>query len=209
VAKFVTESIPRDRITRLHLVRHGAVGDAWDDRVYGQMDVPLSAEGEAQAEALGKRMAGMSLDAVYASDLARARETARRVARTCGLTVRLLPALREASFGHWQGELWADILSRHADEVRARFANPADAKMKGGESLRDLKFRVMPAVEALVERHRGGSVAVVTHGGVTRVVIADALGMDLGSSFRLVQSHCCLNTLDYYPEGGVVRLVNG
>ncbi len=207
--KFVKEMVPRRRITRLHLIRHGDVGDAWDDRVYGQMDVGLSARGEAQAEALGARMAGMGLDAVYASDLARAIETARRVARPCGVSVETVAALREASFGHWQGELWTDILARHADEVRARFASPATAKMKGGESLEELRARVMPAVETLVERHRGESVAVVTHGGVTRVVIAEALGMDLGASFRLVQSHCCLNTLDYYPDGVVVRLMNG
>jgi broad specificity phosphatase PhoE len=185
VPKFVTETVPRHRITRLHLIRHGDVGDAWDDRVYGQMDVGLSTRGEAQADALGARMAGMGLDAVYASDLARALETARRVAQPSGVSV------------------------EHGDEVRARFADPATAKMKGGESLAELRSRVMPAVETFIERHRGGNAAVVTHGGVTRVVIAEALGVDLGASFRLVQSHCCLNTLDYYPDGVVVRLVNG
>jgi alpha-ribazole phosphatase len=209
MAKFVTKIVPADQITRVYLIRHGAVGEEWNDRVYGQMDVPLSEKGRSQADALSERMADMSLDAVYASDLSRAVETAARVARAHDLSVETVSALREASFGHWQGVEWSDILDRFADEVRARQSDVAGAKMEDGESLVELQSRVMPAVGEIVKRHRGESVAIATHGGVTRVVIADALGLDLAACIRIEQSHCCLNKLDYYPDGVVVRLMNG
>ena len=207
--KFVTRVVPREEITRVYLVRHGAVSTEWNDRVYGQLDVPLSEEGMAQAEALGRRMSSMRLDAVYASDLARALNTAEVLAGPHGLAVEAVGAFREASFGHWQGKPWADILAHHADEVRAIYADFGGACMKDGESLKDLAARVLPALREIISRHRGESVAVAAHGGVTRVIIADALGMDLSASRRIEQSHCGLNTLDYLPDGVTVRLLNG
>lgn len=207
--KFVTRMVSREEITRVHLVRHGQVSAEWSDRVYGQLDVPLSEEGMAQAKALGDRMASMPLDAVYASDLARALDTAKALAAPHGLAVEAVGAFREASFGHWQGKRWMDILTNHADEVRAIYADFGEAKMRDGESLADLAARVLPALREIIARHRGESVAVAAHGGVTRVIIAEALGMDLSASRRLEQSHCGLNILDYQPEGAYVRLLNG
>ena len=209
MAKFVKEVVPRERVTRVCLIRHGAVGPEWNERVYGQWDVPLSPEGEAQADRLAERLASARIDAVYTSDLLRALETARRVALPHGLPLRPDPTFREASFGHWQGQLWSDILARHMDEVDARIADPAAAKMKEGESFLELRDRVVPAFHALVERHRGGRIAVVSHGGVIRVLIADALGLDLGRIARIEQSHCCLNIIEYHSEGAILRLLNG
>ena len=207
--KFVTQMIPRERITRVHLVRHGEVSREWHDRIYGQLDVPLSTAGQAQAEALGRRMDAMPIDAVYASDLSRAFDTASALARPHGLPVKAVRAFREASFGHWQGQSWAEILERHGDEVRARSADFGGAKMKDGESLVELAARVLPALREIVMRHQGESVIVATHGGVTRVILADALGMNYSACARIEQSHCCLNTLDYLPERAYVRLING
>lgn len=209
MAKFVKEVIPRDRVTRVYLIRHGAVGPEWNDRVYGHWDVPLSPEGAAQADRLAERLASARLDAVYASDLLRALETARRVALRCGVPLHPDPAFREASFGHWQGQLWSDILLRHLDEVDARIADLAGAKMKEGESFLELRERVVPPFRALVERHRGGRIALVSHGGVGRVLIADALGLDLGRIARIEQSHACFSIVDYSPEGALLRLLNG
>ena len=207
--KFTVRIVPRAEITRVYLVRHGVVSEEWRDRVYGQLDVPLSETGRAQAEALGRRMAAKRLDAVYASDLARALDTARAIGRHHDLEVRKVPAFREASFGHWQGRRWLEILSEDADEVRARYADFGGAKMKDGESLEELGRRVLPALRDIVERHRGQSVAIASHGGVIRVILADALGMDLGGCARIEQRHCSLNLLEFGPEGARVRLVNG
>ncbi len=207
--KFALRIVPRSEITRVHLVRHGVVSDEWRDRVYGQLDAPLSEKGQAQAEALSLRMADTRLDAIYASDLTRALDTARAIARRHNLEARAVPAFREASFGHWQGRRWIDILSDDADEVRAIYADFGGAKMKDGESLAELGQRVMPALRDIVERHRGESVAIASHGGVIRVILADALRMELSASARIEQFNCSMNVLDYGPEGVRVRLVNG
>lgn len=207
--KFAIRVVPSTEITRIHLARHGAVSDEWRDRVYGQMDVPLSEKGMAQAETLAERLAEARIDAVYASDLSRALETARAIGRRHRLDVRPVPAFREASFGHWQGRRWLDVLSEDADEVRAIYADFGGAKMKDGESLAELRERVAPALREIVERHRGGSIAIASHGGVIRVILADALGMDLSASVRIEQTHCSLNVIEFGPEGPRVKLVNG
>jgi len=207
--KFQTQRIPSEKITRVYLVRHGEVSAEWHDRIYGQLDVPLSDAGQAQAEALGRRMEARRIDAVYASDLSRAMDTASALARLHGRPVKPVRAFREASFGHWQGLSWAEILERHGDEVRARSADFGGAKMKDGESLEELAARVLPALREIVAKHPGESIVVAAHGGVTRVIIADALGMDYSACARIEQSHCCLNTLDYLPGRVYVRLLNG
>ena len=102
-------------MTQIFFARHGET--AWNAvrRVQGWTDIPLSPRGEAQAEALGRRMAAILLVAVYSSDLGRAVQTAKPAANAQGLTVRPLPGLREKGFGDWEG-LTAEDLERDYPE---------------------------------------------------------------------------------------------
>lgn len=160
------------------VVRHGESTWNADGRYQGQTDVPLSALGALQAASLAERLTGQSFDAVYSSDLARARQTAEVVAeRLQGApAVRLCPELREINVGELTGLVVSEIKARYADYLTALQADPWATRRPGGESMEDLFARCGAAFHALRAAHPGGRVLVFTHGGVVRVAVGLALG---------------------------------
>ena len=166
-------------MTRFWFIRHGQTD--WNLRgcFQGHIDVPLNGTGHAQARALAARLAATPADAIYASDLQRARQTAEPLAAAWQRPLQLLPGFREQAFGIVEGldlpavqrehpALWADWLRQQSD-----FALP------GGESLRSFAARVLGGVHTLAAAHPGGEVAVVTHGGVLDVLWRTAQGLPL------------------------------
>ena len=151
-------------MSTLLLVRHGETDWNADGRLQGQTDRPLSDFGRRQARRLADELADEELEAIYSSDLSRARETAEIVAERLGLPVALDPDLREKDWGTWEG-LTA------VERDRVEFA---------GESTEEHQERILRALRRIAERHPGdGRVLVVTHGGSMRRVQTAALGWAL------------------------------
>jgi len=170
-------------VTTLYLARHGESDWNVERRWQGNADRPLTDLGRRQAGQLAERLASTPLDAVYSSDLLRARETAAAVARRQGLEVRTLAALREVDVGSWSG------LTR--EEVEERFPAAFATWREGGhgwvdgEAYEDMAGRVVTAVLEIAGSHPGGSVLVVAHGGPIRALHAVALGLDISEHRRL------------------------
>ena len=150
-------------MTVLLLVRHGETDWNAEGRLQGHTDQPLNDYGRRQAHGLAGELAGEQLDAVYASDLARARETAEIVGERLGLPTVLDPDLREKDWGTWEG-------LTPVERDRVEFV---------GESTGEHAERMLRALRRIAERHPGGRVLVVTHGGSMRRVQAAALGLAL------------------------------
>lgn len=195
--------------TRLYLVRHGQVADGHTDRYHGHNDVDLSPTGIRQCEALAAYLQDVPLAGLYASDLTRTRQGADIIGQGRGLEVQTIPAFREINFGIWEGLTFQEIMARYPEELQQRFADLANYRIPGGESLRDLQARVLPALQDLRHRHEGQNFLIVAHAGINRVILAHALELDLQYIFRLDQAYANLNIIDYYPDLAVVRLLNG
>jgi broad specificity phosphatase PhoE len=148
-------------VTTLLLVRHGETDWNAVGRLQGHTDRPLSDFGRRQAQQLAEELEDEPLDAIYASDLARARETAEIAGERLGLPVVLDPDLREKDWGTWEG-----LTSVERDRVE--FV---------GESTEAHQERILAALRRIAERHLGGRVLVVTHGGSMRRVQTAAMGM--------------------------------
>lgn len=146
----------------LWLVRHGETTASRDRRLAGWTNVPLTAEGERQAEALRPRLAGETFDSVWSSDLERALRTARLAWGEPWQDTRL----REMSFGQLEGRSW-DSLERAEQEALVRFSGYA---APGGESFDALQARVLSFVGALPP----GRHLLFTHGGVVRLLSREA-----------------------------------
>ncbi|MFU8856793.1 MAG: histidine phosphatase family protein [Deferrisomatales bacterium] len=200
--------MPHPAPTRLFLVRHGEVFG--EGVLHGHVDVALTPRGRQQMEAVAQRLAGEDLAAVYCSDLSRAREGARAVASPRGLPVREDPAFRELHLGRWDDRSFA-VLWREERELLERWrADLEGFVVPGGESLSQLRARVLPSLEAALGRHPGRSLCLVAHGGVNRVILFEALGVPLARFHSVAQEYACLNQIDYHPDGrSIVRLVNG
>jgi probable phosphoglycerate mutase len=176
--------------SRLVLVRHGETD--WNRRriVQGHADVPLNENGKTQARAVARRLAGEKLDVLYTSDLSRARETADEIGAACGLAVRPDARLREIDVGAWSGLSRKEIRKRHPETVAA-LERGEDPLRGDGESLVDLRARVVAAYDDLAAAHPGETVAVVGHGGSLKVLIGHLLGL---ADARLTQLSVAGNT---------------
>jgi len=193
--------------TRVFLVRHGATVLSAEDRYAGSVDVALSDEGTAQARALGTRLAGEALAAVYASPMSRAQDTARRIVDGRGLDVATIPELRETDHGHWEGRTREEIRAAFPDEYARWERDPFTFAPSSGETGLQVLARALPAFLAIVGRHPDSAVLVVSHKATIRLVIGELLGVELrGYRDRLDMSPCGLNILDV-KSGAEARLV--
>ncbi|MBP1752396.1 MAG: alpha-ribazole phosphatase [Geobacteraceae bacterium] len=196
--------------TRVYLVRHGEIAGSEVFRYNGQTDVPLTPKGVDQYRQLAERLKDTSIRACYASNLSRCELGAHIICDPLGILPVLRGELREMSFGAWEGMTWSELAKNYPDEWQARQNDMVAYRAPGGENLLDLHGRVMPVIMEIVERHRGGEVLVIAHGGVNRVILLDAIGAPFSSMFRIEQDYGCLNIIDYYGDGiPVVTLLNG
>lgn len=155
-----------EQATRIIAIRHGETDWNVDTRIQGQLDIGLNDAGRWQARRLAEALADEALDAVYSSDLARARDTAQTVAGRAGLEVRTDVGLRERGFGVFEGLTFAEIERRFPEPARRWRQRDARFGPEGGETLTVFYRRAVASVTALAAQHRGQHIAVVAHGGV-------------------------------------------
>jgi phosphoserine phosphatase len=171
------------RVTTLLLARHGETDWNRARRWQGHADRPLTDRGRAQAAALGDRLADIALDAVYSSDLRRARETAEAVALPHALDVIELPELREVDVGSWEGLTRDEAESNFPDGFRLWLAGGTG--WDDGETYAEMSRRVLAVVEQIASDHEGGRILIVSHGGPIRAIHGAALGMDVEAYRRI------------------------
>ncbi len=154
-------------MTRLIIWRHGNTDWNAASRVQGQTDAPLNDLGREQARTAAPLLAALRPDAIVASDLSRAADTAAALAALTGLPVRSDARLRERHFGRWQGLLLTEIAERFPDEyARWRAGDPDPGA--GIEPLDELGKRIGTALQEVAAEAAGGTIVVATHGGAAR-----------------------------------------
>jgi broad specificity phosphatase PhoE len=170
-------------MSRVYFIRHAETEMAGS--FCGHLDPELNARGRDQAMAL-RNLEG--LERVYSSDLRRALSTAEAIGRP----VVVRPALREIYFGQWEGLSWEEIECADADYAREWLARFPELTAPGGESFREFEARVLEEVNWLLGQT--GPIAVVTHGGVLRVVLRHFHGCSDAEAWQRTQSYCCVIT---------------
>ena len=182
---------------RLLLARHGETAWNAEGRYQGREDIPLSATGEAQARALGERLRELRIDRAVASPLARARRTAElALGDARGPMLSLDEGLLEIAHGTWEGLLAPEIRERDPDRARAWRDTPHEVLMPGGESLQHVLDRAWPAFERATDKLGEGTLLVVAHDAVNRVILCRVLGLPLARLWRFRQAPTTLNLLE-------------
>ena len=189
------------RRTVIYLLRHGEVAAAQTRRFIGHLDVPLSANGEAQCAAQARRLASVRLDALFTSDLLRARHSGEIIGAPHGLVPEALPALREMDMGRWDGLSAAEVEEREPGVLEAFAARVGEYPFPGGEDVPQLLARVWPAFEAIAAAHAGHAVAVVAHAGANRAILCRALGLPLARLLAFGQDYAALSVLERADSG--------
>jgi alpha-ribazole phosphatase len=194
--------------TRIWLIRHGEPGGV-RGRCYGKLDVGLSATGRAQMERSAECLRSERLEAIYCSPRLRTIESARFVAAFHDCTPQADEGLCEIDFGDFEGMTYDEIAVKYPEIYRQWMESPTAVKFPNGESFAEMRARVLRAFEAIRERNEGRTVAIVTHGGVIRIVLAWALQMPDTCLFRLAQDYAAVNLLHCLDGVPIVQLMNG
>jgi len=197
-------------MARVLLVRHGETLLNVESRYSGQRDTPLTPRGEAQQDRLRARLAAEPIGRVVSSDIARCAALAAAIAADHGLTAEPDPALREASFGDWEGLTYAEAMGRDRAAMVAFNRDTVRVAPPGGETLLALEARARPAFDALVKAHkdREGALLLVSHGGTLRALLCSLLQIPLDRHWTLNVDPASLSILDVYPMGPIVSVLN-
>ncbi|GAA2568871.1 MULTISPECIES: histidine phosphatase family protein [Streptomyces] len=187
---------------RIILWRHGQTAWNVERRFQGSTDVELTGTGVAQARRAAQLLVHLGPDAIVASDLARAANTAAELAVLTGLQVTLEEGLRETYAGAWQGLTHEEIIARYGDEYAA-WKRGEPVRRGGGELETEVADRAAPVVLRHAEKlAEDGTLVVVSHGGTIRTTIGRLLGLEPHSWESLGGlTNCCWSVLGEGARG--------
>ena len=195
--------------TRLYLARHGETTTSSEFRYVGHMDVDITENGVEQMKSLRDRLMNEDLHALFSSDLLRSRKGAEIISSIHEIEPMAHADFREINLGIWEGLTREEIIAKFPEDYERRLQDLAYSSIQNGESFKDLQVRVVKRLSVILNEWKGKNIVLLAHGGVNRVILFDALQLDLQLLPRIDQDYGCLNIIDYYDDGPVVKLVNG
>ncbi len=193
----------------LYLLRHGET--EWNDqwRLQGQKDTPLSPKGILQAEKAAKILKNLGIDFIYCSDLNRAAKTSEIIAQEFKGQVQVYRTekLREISFGDWEGKKYEEFSREEKEYYQRWLQDPVNCFIPGGESLEDVKKRVMEFIASVLKK-KEKNILLVSHGGPIKIMISQVLSMNLSHLSCLAVSPASLSLIQYYENQSYLVLFN-
>ena len=193
---------------RLFLFRHGEVSRS--DLFFGQFDNPLSEVGERQSDAIATFLSELDVAAVYTSDLGRAADAGRRIAKRIGLPNQVDLRLREIHLGWADGMVCEEAFERDPELREAKSEWLLHRPLTpGGETIGEVAVRVRELRAELLKLHAGRKVVIVSHNTPNRVLLGDALGLSTDKAFSFRQDFGCANVIEYGESKARVALLNG
>ena len=193
----------RTGATTFLLVRHGETTWGADARFAGREDVPLTARGARQAQAVAARIRPLAPSIVLTSPLQRCRTTAEAIAGAARVRVVVEERLNDGLLGEWTGLRAVEIAQRWPAEFASWRSDP-DAEPPGGESFTGIRERIRPVLNETVESFRGHTVVLVTHAATSKMILATALNVDSAMGYRVRVDTGSLTGFTVEPAGTVL-----
>jgi broad specificity phosphatase PhoE len=183
-------------MAELILARHGET--AWNvEKIYrGRSDVGLDEVGIKQAELLGKYVSNYGLEAIYSSPLKRALDTANVIARYQNIDVQIAEGLIDLDYGKWQCLPEREVKRLYPALLNEWHNNPHKVRMPGGEGLDDVRKRAIKVVNDILSNYYG-SVVLVSHRVVNKVLICSLLGLDNSYFWNIKQDVGGITVFNY------------
>lgn len=196
-------------MTRVILTRHGETQWNLEGRVQGAMDSPLTSTGIRQAQILAERIRDEGISAVYASNLPRAIATAQEIRKQLNLPdVLISEAIRELSFGDWEGRAWKDLSEVYPEVFECWERAPHEVKIPGGESMVQVTDRAWDFFTHLPAKHPEQTICVVTHGMTLQLLVKKAMGIAIEDWIHTPwQYNTAINVFDLTSDGQVIPVL--
>lgn len=195
--------------TRVWLIRHGEPETSSRGRCYGRLDIGLSPQGRLQVAKVAQSLRNEPIEAFYVSPRKRAIESCEILASACGRAVTIDERLREIDFGDFEGKPYDEIKRTYPETYQQWMQHPTEVQFPNGESFQQMKARVLKSAREIYDRHCGRTIAMVTHGGVNRILLSDALGIPDRNIFHIAQNYAALNLISFARDYSIVELLNG
>jgi broad specificity phosphatase PhoE len=202
-------SLDKGASKRLILMRHGEPVPEMNGRCCGNLDVNLSATGREQVRNRVTFLRGLAPEMIYTSGCKRAIDSAKAIANEISIGIKSVSALNEIDFGVFEGLSFDDIKMKYPKQYRRWMEHPTDIKFPCGESFAEMRTRVLGFLNQLARVQVPRNVLVISHAGVNRIILANALGLPWKQIFRIDQTYAGISIIDYFAGTAVVRLVNG
>ena len=187
--------------TRIIAIRHGETAWNVETRLQGHLDISLNTRGQWQAAQVAQTLADEDIDVIYASDLLRAWQTAKAVAKSTAAPLHAHQGLRERGFGSFQGKTYAEIEQQYPQESSRWRSRDPHWQPPGGESLTAMRTRILNTVDSLAQPHAGGQIVLVAHGGVMDILYRLATGQELQAPRSWHLGNAAINRLLWTPDG--------
>ena len=182
---------------RILLTRHGHVDGIRPARFRGRAELPLTARGLAQADALARRIAGhWQPSVVYTSAMQRCIVTGNRVAEMCGIPASVHEGLGDIDYGAWQMRTHEEVEQEAPDAYRLWRQAPHLLRFPGGESLQDVVARTADVLRLVMAQHGSETVVLVGHDSVNRALLLQLLDQPLSAYWKLAQDPCGLSEIE-------------
>lgn len=186
-------------MTEIILIRHGETEWNVAEVFRGRIDIELNQTGIKQAELLAEYLSDLKLDAIYSSPLKRALTTAELVAGSHKLDVEIAPGLIDFDYGKWQGLPHQEVKDKYKELYAEWISHPDKVKIPAGESLDDVRKRAIGVVDDVIAKYEG-TVVLVSHRVVNKVLICALLGLDNSHFWNIRQDTCGITTFIYENE---------
>jgi len=183
-------------MTEIILARHGETDWNVAEVFRGRIDIGLNETGLRQAELLAEYLSSTRVGAIYSSPLKRAAQTAEVISGYHQLGVNIAPGLTDFNYGEWQGLSHRGVKDKYKKLYAEWINHPEQVTMPGGESLDGVRGRALAVVDNVIARHQG-TVVLVSHRVVNKVLICALLGLDNAHFWDIRQDTCGITNFTY------------
>ena len=194
--------------TMIYIVRHGETDWNIEQKMQGHTDIPLNTKGKQQAREIATHLKDIDFDIIYASPLSRAYETALIINTRHNASIIKVNALKERQFGELEGKTYEEVNAYHPALLFTESWNYPDYRPPGGESVNDIKKRVVNFTNNILKKHRGKSVLIVSHGVALRILIGSFLGTPPEQSVGLRLKNASLTIIEISRGEPTLHVIN-
>ena len=198
----------REKPTRLHLVRHAEVDEAYHEVFGGQIDMELSSLGHEQAKRLAKFLGGRTFDHIYISPMVRVRQTAEPLLDALGREAQVVDDLREVDFGVWTGHKWHEIQEKFGVDAEDWLLHLENGDVAEAESMDGYQSRIRGSLERMMGEGAEQDVLVLCHGGVIRMLLSLLLDEPFSKMDRFEVDFASLTVIEHRSSRTEIKLHN-
>jgi broad specificity phosphatase PhoE len=196
---------PLETVTTVYLLRHGHTEETEKGKLYNDPAVELTERGREQARALGTWLKKSKPDVLACSTAQRVRSTAELIEKEIGMQALPVEGFNEWSVGDWEGRTYLELKANEPEAYKHWSSNPIENAPPGGESITDLYERIRGRLKQVIKENEGKTIALVTHAGVIRCILVEALGMPLNNFWRLSIPVGCISKIDFSDNFATVH----